>query len=707
MRRPFIAFLLVVSIFCWLTDLFNFIYYLFNVTSAHKNTYSYLISGFIVLTGIYWLTTRISPNGRLQTVKDFFQTNRKKEWLLLLLATMPFTLLGLFRSIYPDQNYDTFHFELYLQEYNLAENKTNFAAGGKGTYYFRLPATMFALFRHILGFRLGALLNTFLLVTTVVCAYDFIKKFLSAYAKPIPLSLVVPVALAFFTVFSDHTLSTIGSYKPDLMGIPFLLELLYLVFFPNNNYSKKTNYFLFFLFASLTLTYKLTYLPYVGILSAIYFIKNYKQLHPAALLGIPFVILLFPAFYMVYNVIETGSPLFPYFNKLFRSPFYPPENFKDGRWGPRTPLETVFYPFVTLLDNFRCDEWALYSFRLLFGYLTAGGIAIAYVLNLKKNKFNTNLRYLFYLAILSLAFDFSLIISTGYYRYGMIVEVMYGLVIGLLVIYLPKKIPALLVLFAIVFQSYDTFKNRYVKHINLSWNDYPDLMKNSVRRRNNMHLMLNDYGRIIDSGNILPKVDAFIGINPYMNDGVAKLLNPKIPIYDLGPGHRVPDSTLNFENRFIKPQSATKNFFVVANVPAMNEGIVKTINDFGYEVSEIHEVFPDFMRYGEPVFLLRIKYVDTSKYTIKSTIHFFNKDTIQSTFTYQSTGKMKVFFREAPYTFDWTKNAYNLYMNDRKYYISNTPNISKTYLVEGNSVNMRTSEPITYLIMIQEFFEKK
>lgn len=40
-----------------------------------------------------------------------------------------------------------------------------------------------------------------------------------------------------------------------------------------------------------------------------------------------------------------GSPLFPYFNGLFRSPFAAPVNFNDARFLPRTVAQALFYPF--------------------------------------------------------------------------------------------------------------------------------------------------------------------------------------------------------------------------------------------------------------------------------------------------------------------------------------------------------------------------
>ena len=41
-----------------------------------------------------------------------------------------------------------------------------------------------------------------------------------------------------------------------------------------------------------------------------------------------------------------GSPLFPFVNAVFGSPFAPAENFADARFLPKNPTEALFYPFL-------------------------------------------------------------------------------------------------------------------------------------------------------------------------------------------------------------------------------------------------------------------------------------------------------------------------------------------------------------------------
>jgi hypothetical protein len=688
-----------------LQDVVRFLGYALNISGFKNHSVSLLITCLVFLSVLATLKLTVYKKATGADLKDFFQTSRKKEWLLLLAATTPLIVLGLFRSIYPDQNFDTFHFELYLQEFDFSDNKTNFAAGAIRTYYFPIAERIFALCRHLLGYRAGALFNTFLLVAVVASAYDFIKKFIGVYAKDVKVPLFLPALLALLVVFADNTLATVGSYKPDLIGVPLLLELVHMIAFGGKR-SKKFNYVVFCLLASLIIAYKLTYLPYVAILMLVYFIKSMNNIKPLALLLIPVVILAFPSVYMLYNVMETGSPLFPFFNKYLHSPLYPLENFKDTRWGPHNLYETCFFHIVTFLDNNRCNEWSLFSYRLLFGFFISIAAIVVFAVRYKKTEKVLLLKAVAMLAVLALLFDYACIVTTGYYRYGMIVEVLYGLTAALLLLYLQKSIWSLVIIAALLFQAGHTFRNMYVRQMNLSWHDYRSLLHEKERRQRNLSRIFNDYGNVADPDHILPKVDAFVGMAPGVFDGLGRMLSNKAVLYDLSDS-RIPGLVQQYE-KLVRSESAIKNIMVLANIAAVQDGAVNYISNKGYEVTGMYEVYPDFMRADEPVFLFKIKAVDTGRYTIKTAMHFFNVDAVQSNFRYRPAGTMKAFIREVPYTFDWyPKAAHELFINDKKYNINDKLTGNKILTVETDSLAIRTSVPVPYLIITQEIIEKK
>lgn len=75
-----------------------------------------------------------------------------------------------------------------------------------------------------------------------------------------------------------------------------------------------------------------------------------------------------------------GDPLFPFFNGIFHSPWYPPRNFMDQRFLPHDLWQWLFYPFFWLNDHamlvaeveFRDGRVAAaFLFLLIFGGMAA------------------------------------------------------------------------------------------------------------------------------------------------------------------------------------------------------------------------------------------------------------------------------------------------------------------------------------------------
>lgn len=709
MRRPFIIFLVVLIAYCWLKDCANFLFYLLGNHSPYVNIYSAVI-GLLALVFIFFILKKTAlRNVALPSAKDIFQPERKKEWWLLLLVSSPIILLGLFRCLYPDLSFDTAHYELYLQDLNFSDKKLNAGLDAIRTYFFPLSEKVFGLFRHLLGYRLGAIFNTFLYVTIIFSSYDFLKRFFSEYAPTHKPAIILVACLALYTVFADNTLLLTGSYKTDLLGVPILLELLHMLFF-GGRFSKRINFFIFFILSSAVITLKLTYLPFAGIIGFAYYVKDFKQLPRYFLFLIPLVVLFFPGLYMLYNFLETGNPLYPLFNKVFRSALYPVSNMVDNRWTPKNLKETLFFHIITMLDHKRSNEWSLYSYRLLFGSFISVSCILFYLFNLIKKRKNLFFQQIALLALITILLDYACTISTGYYRYGIIIEVSYGLIIASLVMYLRKNIITVLLAIAIAFQLASTFNHFFIQHFNLSFFDYMFLLKKNEVRSDNTSKLFHDYGGTLDNNETLPKIDAFVSMDPCMLDSWAKLLNNKIPIYNLEPSRPV-DLVNKIEKEVIKVQSQSKNVMLLAHMNCVQDNIVNTINKRGYQATDMYEIHPNFMRAKEPLFLIKIKNVDTSKFTINATTQIVDlepsTDTSEKRFSYHADKKVKFFIREAPFYYDWPPSeTYDLYINDKKYTITGESKFKQIYTLDTNNLTIRSSKPISYLVVTQELQEK-
>jgi hypothetical protein len=71
-----------------------------------------------------------------------------------------------------------------------------------------------------------------------------------------------------------------------------------------------------------------------------------------------------------------GSPVFPYFNTLFQSPFAPPISLADGRFFPSTPLQRLFYPFFWMGTQNLVIEPAFRDARLAAAFLAVAALAL-------------------------------------------------------------------------------------------------------------------------------------------------------------------------------------------------------------------------------------------------------------------------------------------------------------------------------------------
>ena len=681
------------------------------------------------------------------TVTNLFDGTRKREWLVLLLVALPIIRLGFFRALYPDQNFDTLHFELYLQDYDLSDNKVNFAAAAIRTYYFPLPERIFGWCRHLLGYRLGTLIDTFLIVAIIASAYDFLKRFFATWSPGIKTPVVLTGLLALFAVWADNALFNIGSYKPDLIGVPILMELMHIVFFDKRE-RKTSGHLAFFGLVSLVIAYKLTYLPYAALLAVVYFFRYAPRYRPQEWIGYPLLVLVVPSIYLVYNYMETGSPIFPFYNKLFHSSLYPNANFKDLAYGPLNLRETFFFPIVTWLDPGRCNPWHLFSYRLLAGYIIAPLTMVWCVL---KRKTDPIARPLFFLALTAFVFDFSCIVTTGYYRYGIIVEVLYGLVLGVLFLRFRKKWVGILILVVILLQSYDTWRNIFVEQKNLSWYEYAALEKDDAGKARNRALLFKDYDRVRDPDTVLSRVNAFVDVGPCPQDGLARLLNKHVPIYDLLDYSRTPDIMARFERDSVRGPSLNRNFETVTNGYNLNVTFAQ-LSAQGYLVTEVHQVYPSFARAEEPVFLLRIRYLDTSRYTIRYTWVDMRSDAPpgeRRTFAYPDTlragsdtlqtgsdtlrassatlgassdklrpgsgalraspGALRAWVMESYYTFDWpaSDKAGEISVNGHTFALRDAETENRVYPVTDDHLRVEKSMDMPLTLIIQEIKEKK
>jgi hypothetical protein len=124
--------------------------------------------------------------------------------------------------------------------------------------------------------------------------------------------------------------------------------------------------------------------------------------------------------FMIWVSRLTGSPVFPIYNGIFKSGFFPLSNGWDGRWGGFGLVEIVSWPVIMYLAPNRTAEISVYSGRLSFAFL----VAIACLLLWRWMDHRVRI-FSFIIALGSILWS----LSMGYIRYGLYLEIMSGVLL--------------------------------------------------------------------------------------------------------------------------------------------------------------------------------------------------------------------------------------------------------------------------------------
>ncbi len=92
---------------------------------------------------------------------------------------------------------------------------------------------------------------------------------------------------------------------------------------------------------------------FIVILAALYIAFNYKSLRvKSVLIGVAAFILPI-AVYALNVYLQTGNPVFPFYNNVFKSEFFELGSGLDARWGPESVLQGLIWPIYGMFDTTR------------------------------------------------------------------------------------------------------------------------------------------------------------------------------------------------------------------------------------------------------------------------------------------------------------------------------------------------------------------
>lgn len=346
-------------------------------------------------------------------------TERIPRVFWLVVALPLFAVYGM-RAAIPDTSFDFINYRLVNSERAL--RGWPFLPGDFFPAFYPLnpaPDMLLGIPRWLLGYRLGTITNLFVLLWTGTIVERLFRQY---FRKALLRSLCV-----LLVIWTEHTLFLINNYLVDLLALPLLLLAVELALRAGEEEPGKSDALKFGLFIGASVALKLFNLAYAIPIVAIYLynllasprpLMTPRNLRNALMSIIGFAIPLLP--YTVYIYRETGNPVFPFYNTIFRSPFWPNANLEDGRWGPHGMWETIAWPLRVAFKHERIGELAFYSGRLSIAVVAA-------VLCFVFARGDRRLRALS-LSLLVGAFLWGAVL-TGYPRYAIFVEMLGGIVL--------------------------------------------------------------------------------------------------------------------------------------------------------------------------------------------------------------------------------------------------------------------------------------
>jgi hypothetical protein len=458
-------------------------------------------------------------------------SSEKLTWQFCVIVALPLLLIYLLRFDLADVSFDVLNYHIFESERIL-----------RGSLY--LPADFFpgslpvnptpdvltGLYRHLLGYRLGTIVNYLALIWTGL----ILNRMLRAYVRPVGVRNLA----VLFILCSEQLLFQINNYMVDLLALPLLLEVIFVAIEDQRERIWQRTALLMLLLG-IAIAFKLSNLFFAAPIVLVYLVilirtggrparrTLWQLIKVAPLAAIIFLAPVAPFSVLMYKL--TGNPIFPLYNGIFKSPFWPQGAVFDPRWGPHSFTETLGWPIVMFLHPERLSEFPYYSGRLTLGFLL--GIICLFIAR-REPGIRT-------VAFVTLVGTILWSASSGYIRYALYLELTSGLLLIWLGTFIWKqlasnanwcKVAALLPLCLLLLaQGY--FALRYVRH--WEWSERQPIFSRDEYFRKEYQNILRDRlfkSYVADADLALfNNVDVWIETT-YKTSALEVLLKPDVPV---------------------------------------------------------------------------------------------------------------------------------------------------------------------------------
>lgn len=266
-------------------------------------------------------------------------------WLLAVSVAI-FSTLAAMRG--PDTNWDLRNYHLY-NAYAALHGRLWFDIGVAQLQSYHQPL------QDILAYLLRVALNDYPRIFNAIWS---IPHGIAVYLSFRICLLFVPsvgrgrIAIAILAVAFGATgactLPTLAGTMSEMIPTSLMLGglLLLLTQITNSSEPSPRRMMVAGLLFGIALALKLVNGPYfVGLATAALIALPNKRLAGRFIIFAGFAALAVGGPWWVYIYIEMGNPIFPFFNGIFRSPYYPFQTFRDAHL-PTSILEAIFFPFT-------------------------------------------------------------------------------------------------------------------------------------------------------------------------------------------------------------------------------------------------------------------------------------------------------------------------------------------------------------------------
>lgn len=505
----------------------------------------------------------------------------KKEdviFYMFLLAIMVITIP------YPDRAFDTFNYHLYLQENPFGDKifYDFFAGKNLNSFSYAFPDRIFYLFRYFLGYRLGVIFNYLLLIGIFYNVKKVIKKL-----QPSISSLSISIVSLLIT-FSLSILDIVDSYYIDLVSLYLLIELFNLMIMGDRlTKNKEKNIKLFSIIGllyGLTFATKISNAVILVLYFIIYILKNKNIFKMLTIKNVILTIITFTvpfALYFGYNVIETGNPVFPFYNTIFKSRFFGLWDWLDTRFGPHTLIETLLWPIYILKYPNRLVDTAICEPLWCFGYLISFMYIFYYGYNFFRKKEIDKTRLLYFISTVLVYFTWAKF-QLGYARYGLIVLLLGGIATYIFITDMlkNKKYIFFTCILLLMMGNYSYSVIRYQGQGNF-W-IYNNYFNNKDDYKYNLDNLLSSGKNDISLKEFEDKSAWLIF---YYNAGHAKIINDEMPIIS---------ATSGVDNDYTKEiynDNISKYDHLYTLVDSLDfQNFITSLNDTQYKIKDVKKV---------------------------------------------------------------------------------------------------------------------